>query len=132
MVRIILCIADNACIGRQLWNDPILPAPTRRWRGDDEDLKVGNFTLAFQDLSVPVSCLPIQINRVYDSRDKTVGDFGVGWRLDVQTIRLTETGEQGKNWFVQQIEGSKLNVRLNRRDRVLIYVFDSRCIEAEK
>src|SRR5262249_54304599 len=47
--------------------------------------KVGNFTLAFKDVSVPAACLPVTVTRRYDSRDKTQGDFGVGWRLDVQT-----------------------------------------------
>ncbi len=46
------------------------------------DMKVGNFSLTFTDLSVPMSGLPIVVNRVYDSRDKRKGDFGIGWRLD--------------------------------------------------
>ena len=28
--------------------------------------KVGNFTLAFQDISVPMACMPITVTRVYD------------------------------------------------------------------
>jgi hypothetical protein len=28
------------------------------------------------------------VTRTYDSRDKRVGDFGVGWTLDVKNIRL--------------------------------------------
>jgi uncharacterized protein YjdB len=37
------------------------------------DVKIGNFTLTFQDLSVPMSGLPITINRVYDSRCDLAG-----------------------------------------------------------
>lgn len=66
--------------------------------------KVGNFTLAFQDLSIPVACLPITVTRVYDSRDTTRGDFGVGWRLDLQTMRLRVSREHGSAWHVDLIE----------------------------
>ncbi|MGH8547581.1 MAG: putative Ig domain-containing protein [Methylococcales bacterium] len=62
--------------------------------------KVGNFTVAFQDLSVPMACLPITVTRVYDSRDKQKGDFGVGWRLDVNTLRLRESHQMGTGWHV--------------------------------
>jgi len=44
--------------------------------------KIGNFTLSFTDLSVPLSGLPITVIRNYDSRDKKIGDFGVGWTLE--------------------------------------------------
>ena len=37
------------------------------------DMKVGNFTVTFTDLNIPVSGLPIVVNRTYDSRDKTSG-----------------------------------------------------------
>jgi hypothetical protein len=46
--------------------------------------KIGNFTVSFNDLSVPVAGLPIQVVRTYDSRVKFIGDFGVGWRLDLK------------------------------------------------
>jgi RHS repeat-associated protein len=62
------------------------------------DAKVGNFTLSFQDLSVPMAGMPITVNRTYDSRDKRVGDFGVGWRLDIQTLRLNTNRVLGTAW----------------------------------
>ena len=55
------------------------------------DVKVGVFSLTFQDLVVPAGNLPIVINRIYDTRDKSVGEFGVGSRLDIQTMRLRAT-----------------------------------------
>lgn len=67
------------------------------------DQKVGNFTLAFQDVNVPVACLPLTVTRVYDSRDKRSGDFGVGWRLDLQTMRLRETGTMGDGWAIDLV-----------------------------
>jgi RHS repeat-associated protein len=60
--------------------------------------KIGNFTVSFNDLSVPVAGLPIQVVRTYDSRNKTAGDFGVGWRLDLSTVTLAANGLLGNNW----------------------------------
>jgi hypothetical protein len=50
------------------------------------EMKVGNFTITFNDLTIPVAGIPITIARTYDSRVKTNGDFGIGWRLDVKGI----------------------------------------------
>ena len=66
------------------------------------DQKVGNFSIAFQDLDIPLVGIPISINRVYDSRDKGRGDFGVGWRLDIQTLRIRANREQGTGWQVNR------------------------------
>ncbi len=60
--------------------------------------KLGNFTISFNDLSVPVAGLPIQVVRTYDSRDKAAGDFGVGWRLNLTTVSLATNGALGDNW----------------------------------
>ena len=38
------------------------------------------------------------IRRVYDSRDKRTGDFGVGWHLDLQTLRLRGNRVLGTGW----------------------------------
>ena len=67
--------------------------------------KVGNLSLAFQDLNVPVAGIPITVVRRYDSRDKGQGDFGVGWRLGVQSIRLRVAGVQGSRWQVDSSGG---------------------------
>jgi len=67
--------------------------------------KVGLFSITFQDLSIPLSGIPITINRTYDSRDKGKGDFGIGWRLDIQTLRLRPNREQGSGWVVNHPSG---------------------------
>lgn len=67
--------------------------------------KVGLFTITFQDLQIPLSGIPITINRTYDSRDKGQGDFGIGWRLDIQTLRLRPNREQGSGWIVRHPSG---------------------------
>ncbi|HET9285264.1 MAG TPA: RHS repeat-associated core domain-containing protein [Candidatus Angelobacter sp.] len=67
--------------------------------------KVGNFTLAFNDLTVPVSGLPIAITRTYDSRDKATRDFGVGWSLSISNVRVQKNGKSGANWEMTQSGG---------------------------
>ncbi|HYG77635.1 MAG TPA: DUF6531 domain-containing protein, partial [Planctomycetota bacterium] len=64
----------------------------------ERNMKVGNFSLAFNDCSVNVSGIPIQVTRTYDSRDKRNGDFGVGWRVGIADVRLEKTGNLGRGW----------------------------------
>ncbi len=66
----------------------------------DGNMKVGNFTLTFTDLEIPVSGIPIAVNRTYDSRDKRKGDFGVGWRLGVQSLTIRTNRVPGTGWQV--------------------------------
>lgn len=52
-------------------------------------LKLGNFSLGFNDLTVPVAGIPITLTRRYDSLDADVsGDFGYGWSLDIATTKI--------------------------------------------
>jgi len=62
------------------------------------NMKVGVFSLSFNDLTVPVSGIPIQVIRSYDSRDKGLGDFGVGWRLSLSNIRVQKSRSLAPNW----------------------------------
>ena len=53
------------------------------------DLKLGNFSLAFTDLTVPVLGVPISVTRTYDTL--TAGhtaDFGFGWRLEFRNMNV--------------------------------------------
>jgi RHS repeat-associated protein len=61
-------------------------------------MKIGDFTLAFTDLQVPVGGLPLQLLRTYDSRDRSPGDFGAGWRLSVHDIHVEKSGKTGAYW----------------------------------
>ena len=56
------------------------------------NMKLGAFSIAFQDLSVPLPGLPITVTRTYDSRDRTQGDFGDGWRLSIANVRIQKNG----------------------------------------
>ena len=71
------------------------------------DQKVGNFTVSFLDLELPLAGLPIRVMRTYDSRDKRRGDFGVGWRVDVSNLRVVESGTPGLGW-----QGTKTGIIL--------------------
>ena len=52
-------------------------------------LKLGNFTVSFMDLAVPVAGVPITITRRYDSLDaKVSSDFGYGWSLDIAKTKI--------------------------------------------
>lgn len=70
-----------------------------------DDMKLGHVALTFQDLDVPVSGIPIEVLRSYDSRDKSRGDFGFGWRLDVNRVRVHESSVMGRA-FTAQNNGS--------------------------
>jgi RHS repeat-associated protein len=72
------------------------------------NMKVGVFSLSFNDLTVPVSGIPIQIIRSYDSRDKGPGDFGIGWRLSLANIRVQKSRSLGPNWQETQNFGGFL------------------------
>jgi RHS repeat-associated protein len=67
----------------------------------DRNLKVGHFTLSFEDLAIPSAGLPLQVTRTYDSRAAAAGirgDFGIGWTLDIRNVRLQKNRPLGRNW----------------------------------
>jgi len=66
----------------------------------DEDLKVGNFSIAFEDLNIPLAGIPISVRRTYDSRDRRKSrDFGFGWSLDYQN---EESRTLGLGWSLNE------------------------------
>lgn len=65
-------------------------------------MKIGHFTLTFQDLEIPLSGLPIEILRTYDSRDKQQGDFGIGWRLELRQGSYRNNRKPGDGWQLGQ------------------------------
>ena len=62
------------------------------------NMKIGLFTISFNDLTIPVSGIPITVTRTYDSRDKLPGDFGIGWTLSTSNINLEESASPGGEW----------------------------------
>jgi RHS repeat-associated protein len=65
-----------------------------------DNMKVGNFSVSFVDLEVPLAGMPIRVTRTYDSRDSgESSDFGFGWRLDVSNVTVSEGGAAGVGWY---------------------------------
>ncbi len=64
-------------------------------------IKPGLFTLTYQDLNLPASGIPVTVTRTYDSRDKAQGDFGIGWRMGFDSIRLRTNRVPGTGWVRQ-------------------------------
>jgi RHS repeat-associated protein len=53
--------------------------------------KPGRVTFSVTDLVVPITGLPIEIGRTYDSLERgRVGDFGYGWKLSMGNMRLVK------------------------------------------
>ncbi len=53
------------------------------------ELKLGNFTLSFTDLTIPVSGVPITVSRTYDTLNADFDDdFGYGWRMEYRDTDL--------------------------------------------
>lgn len=77
------------------------------------NMKIGNFTLSFADLEFEVQGIPVTMIRTYDSRNKDKnGEFGYGWDLSYNTVKLDINSDQSENWtektsssfFVTQFE----------------------------
>jgi len=97
------------------------------------NFKVGHFTLSFLETSVPVSGIPIQLLRNYDSRDPRKGDFGFGWTLESSGVRVSESGKVGRNWAVVRQPGffPVFCVRPTKGKRVSVTVAGGRVYEFE-
>lgn len=55
------------------------------------DAKLGQFSLEFTDLTVPLVGIPIEIVRRYDSfKANQSGDFGYGWSLGLRDAKIRE------------------------------------------
>lgn len=75
------------------------------------DLKVGNFSVTFTDVSIPLTGIPIEVNRTYDSRNKSKsGDLGFGWSIDYQNVSLHESRVLGKNWKINSYRSGPLGL----------------------
>lgn len=63
------------------------------------ELKVGHFSISFEDLSVDLAGIPIRVTRTYDTRRRHESlDFGHGWSVDYQNVRLQESRTLGFSW----------------------------------
>ena len=79
-------------------------------------LKLGNFAASFDDLTIPVSGMPITIVRSYDTLDAaTSGDFGNGWKLDIKQARVridaSTLGGVGSGRYQAFVNGTRVFVK---------------------
>ena len=67
-------------------------------------LKPGRYVTTYNDLSVPVAGISMNVRRSYDSYDTGSGDFGPGWHVGVSnmTVRVNHTlGDGGWSLYPQ-------------------------------
>jgi len=88
------------------------------------DLKLGNFQLSFTDLQVPVSGIPIQVVRTYDSlAANRTDELGYGWRLEFRDTDLRTSIGRDEQYEILGIpskafkEGTKVFVTLPGGER---------------
>ncbi len=82
-----------------------------------QNLKLGNFTLSFTDLIVPVAGIPITVTRTYDTLTANQSDdFGFGWRLEFRDVDLrtsvAKTGDEADGFFNPFGERTKVYLTL--------------------
>ncbi len=76
------------------------------------DLKVGNFSFTVEDISIDMMGLPLKVLRTYDTRRKGEAlDFGQGWSINYQSIKIEESRVPGKYWTVNTY-GRRFNKKL--------------------
>ena len=90
----------------------------------DGEMKVGQFTMSFEDMTLDLAGLPIKVMRTYDSRDKRPGDFGVGWRLSLSDVRVRKNTVIGEAWYQYRAGGFVPTFVLSSvRDRIVTITF---------
>jgi RHS repeat-associated protein len=87
------------------------------------NLKLGNFRLSFEDLTIPVAGIPITIVRTYDTlRADRDGDFGYGWRLEYRStdlrVSLPKSGLEDLGIYTPFRPGTKIHMTLPGGQRV--------------
>jgi RHS repeat-associated protein len=69
------------------------------------NLKLGRYVTTYQDLSVPVNGFQMEVRRTYDSTDKRVGDFGVGWHVSISNFRTGANRQLGAGGWTEYAQG---------------------------
>jgi RHS repeat-associated protein len=68
------------------------------------EAKPGQLRLTFQDAQVEVAGLPLTVRRTYDTRRRAEAlDFGYGWSVDYQEIKIQTNGILGTGWEVRTV-----------------------------
>jgi RHS repeat-associated protein len=74
------------------------------------DMKIGHFSITFDDTTIPLAGMAVTLTRTYDSRDRNQNmDFGHGWSAGYRNARLQESRAPGLGWSLNEY-GTGLNV----------------------
>ena len=76
-----LTVQDKGGNIRRLENDYVV----------EGELKVGAMHIGFTDITAQMGGASVSVSRMYDSRNKTEGDFGYGWTLGMQGMDVAES-----------------------------------------
>jgi len=71
-----------------------------------QQLKMGDFTLSYEDLRVPGFTFPVSILRKYDTKRPQAGDFGPGWTLGFSDVDVRI--DVNKNVFLTLPDGRRV------------------------
>ncbi|MBC3920143.1 RHS repeat protein [Undibacterium sp. CY18W] len=67
----------------------------------NRNLKIGQFSISFEDINIQASGIPIRVTRTYDTRRKSQNlDFGYGWSVDYQNVQIRKNMILGLQWNV--------------------------------
>lgn len=83
----------------------------------DGERKLGNFSLSFTDLSIPVAGIPITVVRNYSTLNASVdGELGYGWSLSYRDVdlrtSLSKTGDESGGLYTPFRDGTRVYVTL--------------------
>lgn len=73
---------------------------------DTKQLKMGDFTLTYEDLRLSAGAFPLTIQRKYDSKRPQRGDFGPGWTLAFNEVDVRI--DVNKNVFLTLPDGRRV------------------------
>jgi RHS repeat-associated protein len=97
------------------------------------DMKIGNFSLTFEEISIPVAGIPVTISRTYDTRRRRESlDFGYGWSIDYQNVRIHESTKLGFSWQIREVRNGILTHFCNESngDRVVTVTLPDGSVES--
>ena len=60
------------------------------------DMKLGDYQTTYLDMDTTISGIPVRVFRTYDTTDRRLGDFGIGWRVSLSSYRATPNNKLGQ------------------------------------
>ncbi len=80
----------------------------------DSRLKVGNMNIGFTDLVAKLPSGSLNLQRFYNSNNKTCGDFGYGWTMGLTGMTLKENSDISRG-YRQEVSGMGLSTSYHIR-----------------